>query len=129
MPDAYSAEQAAAEDAGVRGVPCPGSDFNRLVAAGDRLIFVVTVDRQLIVASQVLRGFEVRHSVLAKGQPVLTAGEIEIVAADTFKCVVEITNKSGHYRPDAASLEVAIDLLKDLGFEVPADVVQPYPGE
>jgi hypothetical protein len=113
----------------VAGVSCPSFDFNRLVAEGDRLVFVVTEDRALVVARQVFKGFEIRHPVLALAQPVLTAGEIEVIHAGATKLVTDLTNKSGHYEPHADSLVVAVDVLLRLGYDVPPTVVRPFPGD
>ena len=125
----YDEELEAAEVVGVAGVPCPGAEFNRLAAEGERLVFVVTEHRELIVALQVFNGFEIRHPVLAKGQRVLAAGEIEVLQVGAIKLVTDLTNKSGHYEPHTDSLKVAVEVLTRLGYDVPSEVVRPYPGE
>ena len=125
----YPDELAAATAARVAGVPCPGEAFDQLVAEGDRLVFVVTVQHELIVAPQLKNGFEIRHPVLAGGQDVLAAGELELVQGGGAKFVIDLTNKSGHYEPEPGCLNAAVRILKDLGFTVPPDVVRPYPGD
>ncbi len=123
----YDEEFDAARGARVGGVICPGDEFDQLAARGDRLVFVVTTGRTLIVAPQLERGFEIRHPVLAGGAPVLAAGELDILVAGTTRIVLVLTNKSGHYEPLQSCLVVAVEVLVALGFEVPAEVVQPYP--
>ena len=125
----YDEELEAAEMVGVAGVRCPGEEFNRLAAEGERLVFVVTEHRELIVALQVFNGFEIRHPVLANGQRVLAAGEIEILHVGAVKLVTDLTNKSGHYEPHADTLDVAVEVLTRHGYDVPPEVVRPYPGE
>lgn len=125
----YSDELAAATAAKVAGVSCPGEAFDQLVAEGDRLVFVVTIQRELIVAPQLKNGFEIRHPVLAGGQDVIAAGEIELVQGGGAKFVIDLTNKSGHYEPEPGCLDAAVQILEDLGFTVPPDVVRPYPGD
>lgn len=92
-------------------------------------MFVVTIQRELIVAPQTKNGFEIRHPVLAGGQDVLAAGELELVHGGNTKLVLELTNKSGHYQPQPRCLDVAVQVLEDLGYRVPPDVLRPYPGE
>lgn len=129
LPDEYADEVAAANAAKVCGTSCPGDDFDQLVAEGERLVFVVTVERELIVAPQLKNGFEIRHPVLAGGRDLLAAGEIELVRDGRTKLVLDLTNKSGHYEPTSGCLEVVAQLLEELGYTVPRDVVRPYPGE
>lgn len=128
LKESYDEEAERAHEAGVVGVRCPSDEFNTLAAEGERLVFVVTVDRELIVAPQLHRGFEIRHPVLAGGAPVAAAGELEVLDAGSVRVVLDLTNKSGHYEPDAACLTIATEVLVDLGFEVPPEVVRPYPG-
>lgn len=125
----YADEVAAAKAAKVAGVSCPGDDFDQLVAEGERLVFVVTIQRELIVAPQIKNGFEIRHPVIAGGQDVLAAGELELVQGGGTKLVLDLTSKSGHYEPGPRCLAVAVQVLEDLGYTVPGDVVRPYPGE
>jgi hypothetical protein len=122
----YDEEFDAAREARVGGVICPGDEFDQLAARGDRLVFVVTIGRTLIVAPQLERGFEIRHPVLAGGAPVLAAGELDILVAGPVRIVLELTNKSGHYEPHQSCLVVAVEVLVGLEFEVPAEVVHPF---
>jgi hypothetical protein len=125
----YADELAAATAAKVAGVSCPGEAFDQLVAEGDRLVFVVTIQRELVVAPQLKNGLEIRHPVLAGGQVVLAAGEIELVQGGGMKLVLDLTNKSGHYEPEPRCLDVAAQVLDELGYTVPPGAVRPYPGE
>ncbi len=125
----YADELAAATAANITGVSCPGEAFDQLVAEGDRLVFVVTTQRQLIVAPQLKNGFEVRHPVLAGGQRILAAGEVELVQGAGMKLVLDLTNKSGHYEPRPGCLDVAVQILEELGYTVPLDAVRSYPGD
>ena len=125
----YADEVAAAKAAKITGVSCPGHGFDQLEAEGERLVFVVTIQRELVVAPQIKSGFEIRHPVLAGGRDVLAAGEIELVQGGGTKLVLDLTNKSGHYEPGPRCLDVAVKALEDLGYTVPPDAVRPYPGE
>jgi hypothetical protein len=91
-------------------------------------VYVLTLGRSLKIALQVHKGHEIRHPVLAEGGSVLAAGEIEIAHGGDQKVVLELTNKSGHYEPPAATLDLVVSHLEALGYDVPADVVQPYQG-
>jgi len=118
-----------AHSAGVKWVACPGPEFDRLVGYTDRFIFVVAETRQLIVAPQLANGFEIRHSVLADGNPVLAAGELEVIHGAGLKYVTDLTSKSGHYDPRGACLDLVVELLIGLGYHVPDDAVRPYAGD
>lgn len=125
----FDDEADAARLAGVDNVVCPSDELDRLVAQGERLVYVVTLRRTLIVAPQLRHGFEVRHPVLAGGEAVLAAGEVELAHGGEDKIVLELNNKSGHYGPPAACLGLVAKVLVDLGYAVPPDVILPYPGD
>jgi hypothetical protein len=112
----------------VRPVECPSDDFWVLAATGDRLVYAVTTARTLVVAPQLKGGCEIRHPVLVKGEAVLAAGELEIAVAGSHRVVLELSNKSGHYQPDPACLDVAVEVLERLAFELTAGAVRPYAG-
>ncbi|MCF6764823.1 hypothetical protein L3V82_03480 [Thiotrichales bacterium 19S3-7] len=55
------------------------------------------------------------HSQLAGGERVLAAGYFQVGPKNTIEWV---DNASGHYKPDANSIETAIDVLENLGFDI-----------
>jgi hypothetical protein len=118
----------AARIARVVPVRCPSDAFEDLVALGDRLVYVVTRARELIVAPELTNGFEICHSVLASGEPVLAAGSLDVIWAGDYKAVLTLTHQRGHYRPDPSCLVVVAEVLSGLGFDVPAEVVEAREG-
>jgi hypothetical protein len=127
FPHLYAEEADSARTSAVGGVACPSEGFDSLVAKGERLVFVITQGWQVIVAPQVTRGFEIRHPVLASGEDVLAAGEIELVYWGREKHVLEINNRSGHYEPNEGCLDVAVQVLRELGYTVDPAAVVRYP--
>ncbi len=77
------------------------------IAQGERksIIFVLGLDQKLYVAEHKISRFH--HSSFFSGQPVVCGGEIK---TDPNGKILEITDKSGHYKPRE------INLLKLLSF-------------
>ena len=89
------------------------------------MIYVVAGGQPLVSKRQV--GVEhVSHAVLAGGGPVQAAGEFEIVAEDGVPVVSALNNMSGHYRPAAASLEVAQQAFEAAGTRIRSGAVHRY---
>lgn len=78
-----------------------------------KAIFVMNADGELY-ASNYQEGGKFHHSSLSGGQPVAAAGEISVIAGK----LVAITNRSGHYMPDAYFTEQLLTSLKNKGFEL-----------
>ena len=91
------------------------------------MIYVVVEDR-LLVSEPTVRLQRVTHAVLAKGRPVEAAGEVELVTTG-FMVVIELNNRSGHYLPDSASLDVARAAFRARGFAVPESSIDSYTQE
>lgn len=125
-PDWYPDELDAAKSSGSVIALCPGADFDAIAARSDQLVYVVTEERRLIVALRIENGVEIRHPVLAQGLSVLAAGELDIVVSGQEKIVIRLTNRSGHYRPGHDCLDVAADVLTELGFTVDPSVIERY---
>jgi len=122
----FAAELADAHRVGLKPAACPSVEFDVLMNTEPRLLYIVTEQRDLVVAQLTFRGLDVRHSVLARGRGVLAAGEISLVdLGGGTKQVLDLTPHSGHYQPRIACLQVAADALRDLGFAVPTDLLPP----
>lgn len=117
LPHLYEREQAEAERRGV--VPVPARDEERLAKLAEQgtLKFVLTEEREVLFGPM-----SVKHPVLARGRPVLSAGEAELIFLARGKgfLVADLNNHSGHYRPVPGSLPHAIDALRRAGCLVPA---------
>lgn len=103
---------------------------NNLLRDGEELalqtqyMFVLSQDGQLIVkqkenpqarnASNIKSG-RVHHSSLVSGEPVITAGMIELSKISDYSQQLIITNRSGHYKPDAASIDCVLEWLYNQG--------------
>jgi hypothetical protein len=87
----------------------------------DRFIFVVDRKGRLLVASKEgeVRDGTVHHSSLSGGEPVLMAGEIAIA----FGKLEEVTNRSGHFRPDQEAFQ---HFLGELRVQGALTVTHPY---
>lgn len=121
-------ESEAARQVGVAPVEVPSTAFEALAAEGDRMIYVVVSGRLLASKRQV--GFEhISHAVLADGGSVQAAGEFEVEAGQRGLVVSALNNMSGHYRPAAASLDVARQAFEAAGIPVRSEAVHSYPWE
>lgn len=89
------------------------------------MIYVVAGDR-LVVSNRLVAGEEITHAALAEGDPVQAAGELEVVQIGDEIAVMFVNNKSGHYRPDPASLAVAQEAFKVRGLRLLPDSVHVY---
>ena len=125
FPALLDQEKEAAHRVGLTPVEVPSAAFDILAAQGVRMIYVVAGGR--LVASRRKVGSEhISHAVLADGGPAQAAGEFEIVAEDGTLVVSALNNMSGHYRPAAASLEVACRAFEAAGIRVRSDAVRSY---
>lgn len=125
FPDELERETQDAWRAGAVPVECPSSEFDKLATQGERMIYVFT--RGKILASlRRVRGEHITHAVLALGRPVEAAGEFELMVAEHVSVVTALNNLSGHYRPHANSLDVAVEAFEERGLRVSADGVKPY---
>jgi hypothetical protein len=98
----------------------PGDEFERIAELGERLIYVVRRNRELVVCEDVL---EAHHSVLAAGEPVFAAGELSLAVHGEHKIVLDLNELSGHYRPARDCRRVAAEVLSSLDFFVPDDLL------
>ena len=76
---------------------------------------MVTESRELVVVPKFVQGKEISHAVLSGGKPVLAAGEAEIAVAGGEFVGLRIEPLSGHFKPDASSLQIAKDLFSKIG--------------
>jgi hypothetical protein len=120
------AELTEANELGIRGIEAPSAAFDALVALGQRLIYVVTTSYSVVVCERNVQLRVARHSVIAVGESVFAAGEVEVSWVDHLKLVIELTNTSGHYRPGAECLDLAAQAFRSLGFIVPDGAILPY---
>jgi hypothetical protein len=117
-----------ARSAGVIPATFPGQHFNELVDQNRRLVYVLTLRFQLIIAPQLTGTFEIDHPALCQGEDVLAAGELDLVRIEREYVVMDLSNKSGHYRPDGSCLDLVREFMLDLGFQVLEEVLDPYTG-
>ena len=106
-------------------VDVPGPAFDALVTEGERMIYVV-VDGRLVVSKRRAMGENITHAVLANGRPVEAAGEFEAAREEGTIAVSALDNMSGHYRPDARSLSVAMEAFETRGVPVRPGCVRAY---
>lgn len=125
QPDRFARELAEAQSAGIEGASAGSVEFERVIALGEQLVYVVLVDGVLRICEKIVHFRQVHHSVIAVGEPVLAAGEVSVVVSEGIKYVIELNGRSGHYLPDPKCLAVARRAFEDLGFVVPDGAVAP----
>ena len=121
----FQRELETAQRVSLSPVEIPSKGFDSSATKGARMICVV-VDGHLIASKRQVDGEHISHAVLADGGPVQAAGEFEIETEHGAPVVSALNNMSGHYRPAAASLEVAHRAFESAGIPVLPDVVRSY---
>ncbi len=86
---------------------------------GQRAIFVMDGSGNLYASMEQELGI-LHHSSLLGGQPVVGAGEIEVLDGK----LVAITDRSGHYRPTAAQNNRVLHSLRDQGISIDSNFQQ-----
>jgi hypothetical protein len=84
-----------------------------------RIKWAVKTNGELVIIPHTLRGQEIFHSVLTGGEPVIAAGEAEIVGSRHMGryILLQISNRSGHFQPSADSLEIGIEAFRKQGID------------
>ncbi len=77
--------------------------------------WVVSNKGELVVTSKWFGTWEVAHTVLVEGNPVLAAGEADISSISSQFYGISINNFSGHYRPNIESLALGKAYFEKLG--------------
>ena len=99
-----------------------GTDRFDLIINQGTVKWAVVESEELFVISKYINGQEIAHTVLTRGQPVLAAGEAEIIGDNGQYILLEINNHSGHYQSSAASVEIGKQAFKDRGFDLPSQI-------
>ncbi len=128
-PHLLEQEREAAREAGIVPVSVPSADFDLLAAAGVRMIYVASVGGGLMAAPRQRRYRQISHAVLARGAPVLAAGEFEVEYDGTTMIVSLLNDMSGHYRPGTGALAVAAAAFGGAGIGVRPDAITSYDWE
>jgi hypothetical protein len=101
----------------------PGTGaFDRALATaqGGKIKWVVTKSLGLrIMPAETADTIDLYHSVLSGGDPVIAAGEAEIVRWEGRWYAREITYHSGHFQPDEATLDIGIEAFRNARVTVP----------
>ncbi len=119
LPDELAREMAQAKAIGVKPktlnrIADVDSEF-AVVANAGTLKWVITEQGELVVVVKWIGTTEIAHSVLTEGKPVQAAGEAEISSLSGQFYGISITNYSGHYQPDEASVELGKASFEKLG--------------
>ncbi len=78
--------------------------------------WAVTTQGELLIMPKFLDiNNEIYHTVITRGQPVLAAGEADIVGSNGSYILLKITNHSGHFKPTPQTLEIAITAFQEYG--------------
>ena len=91
--------------------------------------WVVNLDEAIQIVPKLIDGVEIPHVFLSKGEDVLAAGEAYIVSmGDESFLGAQITNQSGHYRPLASSIALAVKIFAKHGIIFEEAAQEPVPG-
>jgi len=110
-------ELRSAEELGIRPIKVGEAGFDDIINEGT-VKWAVTIELELLVIPKFLDvSNEIYHTVITRGQPVLAAGEAEIVGSNGLYILLTISNHSGHFRPTPESLELAITVFTQQGVD------------
>ena len=101
LPEQLSSDLALGRRLGVAPVSPTGPDFLRY-ANTERIKWVITQEGELKIIPHTWSSREIPHVVASGGQPVLAAGEAELVVHGTTRFGIRITAHSGHYLKGAS---------------------------
>ncbi len=122
-------ELASAKELGVRPLHVDDPGFGKVANEDGKLNWVVTEDGDLLFSPQYVKGEAIAHTVLTNGRPVVAAGEAEIEVYGNERLCTEITNTSGHYRPDVQSLKIGIHAFEVSGITFVGEPQRSYGGD
>ena len=118
-PDQLEEELETAEEAGVTPMEVGASGFdNAIEIDAGQIKWVVTTEGKLLIVPKIVNGQEISHAVINRGRPVIAAGEASIIGSDGVYILLEISNRSGHYRPSKESVEIGKEAFKASGVNV-----------
>lgn len=116
-PGTLNDELRSAEDLGIRPIKVGEAGFDDIINEGT-VKWAVTTKLELFVIPKFLDvSNEIYHTVITLGEPVLAAGEAEIVGSNGLYILLTISNHSGHFRPTSESLELGITAFRQQGVD------------
>ena len=80
--------------------------------------WALTREEELFIIPKYRYGQEISHAVLSSGEPVLAAGEAEIAGRNGKYLMLQISNRSGHFLPTKASIELGKKFFRRQGIDV-----------
>ena len=116
LPERLNAEIKLADSLGVKPLKVGDSGFDQAINQGT-IKWAVTTEAELVVIPKIVNWQEIPHSVLTRGQPVLAAGEAEIVGSNGQYLMLEISNRSGHFLPTSDSLNIGKEAFRQQGID------------
>lgn len=105
LPDRLDRELSRANELGIIPIKVGDPKFDPVINQGT-IKWAVTIEGELFVVPKFVGGEEIPHTVLTQCQPVLAAGEAEIVGERGEYILLEINNYSGHFQTTPKSLEI-----------------------
>lgn len=116
VPDALQAELAIARSVEMKPLKVGDRGFDDAINSGT-IKWAVDTNGVLKIVPEFVGEAEMKHSVITDGEPVIAAGEADIIGRNGQYRIININNHSGHYRPSNASLQIGIDAFADAGIK------------
>ena len=123
LPERLELELQTAESLEVQPVRPNDRQFTETVNLGT-IKWAVKANDDLVIMPHTIDGIELAHTVLTQGKPVRSAGEADIVAFEETFIGLSINNHSGHYMPDAASLDTGVKKFAEAGINFADEDIQ-----
>lgn len=125
LPDRLNAELRLGDRLGIKPLQVEETGFDDIINQGT-IKWVVTTKNQLLVIPKFVGSQEIPHTILTRGQPVLAAGEAEIVGSNGEYYLLEISNYSGHFLPSSDSLETGKEAFRQQNIDPTNAAVKYY---
>ena len=127
LPDRLNAELRLGDRLGIKPLQVAETGFDDTINQGT-IKWAVTTENQLLVIPKFVGSQEIPHTILTRGQPVLVAGEAEIVGSNGEYLLLEISNYSGHFLPSPDSLTIGMEAFRQQNIDPTNAVVKYYGG-
>lgn len=93
----------------------------KTLANGNVHLFAIQKNGKATIVKKSLKEFHISHAVVGGNEPVVCAGEVRlrsICVNGKWQKVIDLSNESGHYMPNATGLPQAIKAFETLGYIV-----------
>lgn len=116
LPERLDRELKVADSLGINPLKVGSPEFDKIIN-DDIVKWAITIEGQLLFIPKFVNGQEIYHTIITRGQPVLAAGEANIIGSKGKYLLLNISNHSGHFQTGRNALEIGINAFKQEGID------------